>query len=121
MPVCFLTAGVAAIYGIGAFGGEGFAAGLTDHILSLPQPLFPFVPPEAQIAAPLATIFLSWNFGVEDFSAALTDDTANRSNKVFWASIEQLITVIFLQLFLIHLLPNTVITFHCLLSPRFHQ
>ena len=119
--VCFLPTGVAAIYGIGAFGGEGFAAGLADHILAFLQPLFPFVSPKAQIAAPLAAIFLSWDFGVEDFSTAPTDDPANRPNKVFWASIEQLIPVIFLQLFLIHLLPNTVITFHCLLSPRFHQ
>ncbi len=95
MPVCFLPTGVAAIYGIGAFRGEGFAAGLADHILSLLQPLFPFVSPEAQITAPLAAIFLSWDFGVEDFSAAPTGDPANRSNKVFWASIEQLITVIF--------------------------
>lgn len=121
MPVCFLTAGVAAIYSIGAFGCKSFAAGLADHILTLFQSLFSFMPPKAQITAPLAAVFLSWDFGVEDFSAAPTDDPANRPNKIFWASIEQLITVIFLQLFLIHLLPNTVITFHCLLSPRFHQ
>ena len=31
MPVCFLPTGVAAIYGIGAFRGEGFAAGLADR------------------------------------------------------------------------------------------
>ena len=107
--VCFLTAGVVAIYGIGAFWGEGFAAGLADHILAFLQPLFPFTPPKAQITAPLAAIFLSRNLGVEDFSASSTDDPANRPNEVFRASIEQLIPVIFLQLFLILLFPKAVI------------
>ena len=109
MSVCFLTAGVAAIYGIGAFRGEGFAAGLADHILAFLQPLFPFTPPKAQITALLAAIFLSWDFGVEDFSASSTDDPANWPNEVFRASIEQLIPVIFLQLFLILLFPKAVI------------
>ena len=109
MPVCFLPTGVAAIYGIGALGGKGVSTDLADHILSLLQPLFPFTPPKAQITAPLAAIFLSWDFGVEDFSAAPTDDPANRPNEVFRASIEQLIPVIFLQLFLILLFPKAVI------------
>ena len=108
MPVRLLPTGVAAIYGIGAFGRKDFATGLTDHVLTLFQPLFPFALPKAKIAASLVAVFLGRHGSIEGAAAALAGDPANRVNEVHRASIKALIQEPFLQFFLVLLFPKTV-------------